>query len=137
MGENKRVAYSPGEFAELFGKSQTWGYRQIYAGKVNAITEHGRILIPAKEIERILEKAGIYNGIEKPKLAQARVQKLPVEQQDIWRRFVKSRRLSSGDASIKPATKSNRVERLGNDSARSRTTVLGKLAASWGSKAKS
>ena len=37
-----RVAFSPGEFAALFGKSQTWGYRQIYAGKVKAIDEYGR-----------------------------------------------------------------------------------------------
>ena len=57
-----RVAYSPGEFAKMFGKSQTWGYRQIYAGKVNAITEHGRILIPAKEVDSILESARPYDG---------------------------------------------------------------------------
>lgn len=42
-GIKRSSAYSPSEFAELFGKSQTWGYRQIYAGKVNAITEHGRV----------------------------------------------------------------------------------------------
>lgn len=62
----KRLAFSPGEFAELFGKSQTWGYRQIYAGNVKTITEYGRILIPASEAEKILAKAGVYNGI-KPK----------------------------------------------------------------------
>ena len=37
----ERVAFSPGEFAALFGKEQTLGYRQIYAGKVKAISEHG------------------------------------------------------------------------------------------------
>ena len=56
---SKRVAYSPAEFAALFGKSQTWGYRQIYAGKVKTITQHGRILIPAAVVERILGEAGI------------------------------------------------------------------------------
>ena len=65
----ERVAFSPGEFAALFGKSQTWGYRQIYSGKVKAITEHGRILIPAAEVEAILQTAGIYNGL-KPKAAK-------------------------------------------------------------------
>ena len=58
----KRVAFSPGEFAQLFGKSQTWGYRQIYAGKVKAITTHGRTLIPAAEVNTILEAAGIFSG---------------------------------------------------------------------------
>ena len=48
--------------AALFGKSQTRSYRQIYAGKVTAITKHGRILIPAADVERILAEAGIYNG---------------------------------------------------------------------------
>jgi hypothetical protein len=61
----KRVAFAPAEFAALFGKSQTWGYRQIYAGKVETITKHGRILIPAADVERILAEAGIYSGEKK------------------------------------------------------------------------
>ena len=65
----QRVAFSPREFAALFGKELTWGYRQLYAGKVKSITEHGRILIPAKEVERILGTAGVYNGL-KPKVAK-------------------------------------------------------------------
>lgn len=85
----KRVAFSPGEFAEMFGKSQTWGYRQIYAGKVTTITEHGRILIPAHEVERILESAGIYDGKPKPKRGK---EKLSDEQQSIWQNFVRMRR---------------------------------------------
>lgn len=91
----KRVAFSPGEFATLFGKSQTWGYRQIYAGKVTAITEHGRILIPAKEVERILETAGIYDG--KPKRAGGKegAQELSGEEQSVWQRFVELRRQKS------------------------------------------
>ncbi len=80
-----RVAFSPGEFASLFGKSQTWGYRQIYAGKVKTVTEIGRILIPAAEVERILGKAGTYNGL-KPKVAK-RGNKL-----DGWRQFIAERR---------------------------------------------
>ena len=56
----ERAALSPKEFASIFGKSQTWGYRQIYAGKVNAVTEVGRILIPVTEIEKILGTATRY-----------------------------------------------------------------------------
>lgn len=55
--EMERVAYTPKEFAALFGKSQTWGYRQIYSGAVAATTEHGRTLIPAREVEKILGSA--------------------------------------------------------------------------------
>ncbi len=81
-----RVALSPKEFAELFGKSQTWGYRQIYAGKVKTITEYGRILIPAAEVERILGEAGIYNGLPKTKN-----QKKSNGLND-WRKFLDQRR---------------------------------------------
>lgn len=82
----QRVAFSPGEFAVLFGKSQTWGYRQIYAGKVKTITEHGRILIPAKEVERILAAAGIYSGEKK------RVPKRAVSKAELWKRVVMGQR---------------------------------------------
>ena len=74
-----RVAYTPKEFAALFGKSQTWGYRQIQAGKVNAIKDYGRILIPAEEVERVLSSAGRYLGITKP-VGEAREFEEPVEE---------------------------------------------------------
>ena len=80
-GDQQRVTFSPGEFAALFGKSQTWGYRQLYAGKVKSITEYGRILIPASEVERILAEAGIYNG-EKKRVAKV------VSTAELWKRFV-------------------------------------------------
>ena len=80
-GDQQRVTFSPGEFAALFGKSQTWGYRQLYAGKVKSITEYGRILIPASEVERILAEAGIYNG-EKKRVAKV------VSKAELWERFV-------------------------------------------------
>src|SRR5476651_952845 len=87
----KRVVFSPGEFAALFGKSQTWGYRQIYAGKVKTITQHGRILIPAAEIERILAEAGIYNG-EKKRVAKT------VSKAALWERVAASlRSAKAGD----------------------------------------
>lgn len=92
-----RVAFSPGEFASLFGKSQTWGYRQIYAGKVKTLTELGRILIPAAEVERILGKAGSYNGL-KPKVPKGG-QKL-----NVWRRFVAAHRKPKDKAMTARAT---------------------------------
>jgi hypothetical protein len=87
MKSSDRVAFSPGEFAELFGKSQTWGYRQIYAEKVKTITEYGRILIPAAEVERILDKAGTYIGLKV---------KVPKKGKSLnaWRQFLADRRKS-------------------------------------------
>jgi hypothetical protein len=88
---SERAAFSPVEFAALFGKSQTWGYRQIYSGSVKAITEHGRILIPAAEVEAILVKAGIYDGLkkaEKPRRNRTVVSKF----QRAWAQFVEERR---------------------------------------------
>lgn len=98
--KDQRVAFSPGEFAALFGKSQTWGYRQIYAGKVKTLTEYGRILIPAKEVERMLASAGIYNGMEKPKAQKARLQKLPEREQNAWQRFIDSRKPKAGRSKL-------------------------------------
>lgn len=130
-----RVAYSPGEFAELFGKSQTWGYRQIYQGKVNAITEHGRILIPAKEVERVLETAGIYNGREKPKAAQKRVENLDEDQLTIWQRFVKLREKPNHIAATSPKPKITESHPSRKWQTSSRKTVLGRLAKAWGKSA--
>lgn len=66
-----RAGYSPAEFAGLFGKHPCWTYRQLYAGKVHAVTTLGRILIPASEVERILAPAEPYNPRPKPKRAPA------------------------------------------------------------------
>jgi hypothetical protein len=59
---DNRIAYSPGEFATLFGKHQTWGYRQLYKGTVKAITQCGRIMIPRAEVDRLLCSAKPYDG---------------------------------------------------------------------------
>lgn len=126
MASSSRVAYSPGEFAKMFGKSQTWGYRQIYAGKVNAITEHGRLLIPAKEVERILESAGIYNGRETtPGKSQKRKQ-LNTEQQEIWKRFIELRR--SGGPMGADATTTSSKRGAGTQS----VDIRARLLRSWG-----
>lgn len=87
----ERVSFSPGEFAALFGKSQTWGYRQIYAQKVSTITEFGRIQIPASEVDRILATAGAYNGL-KPAKTKAEFQKLVPQLKSAWQSFLRKRR---------------------------------------------
>jgi len=61
----RRAAYSPAEFAALCGRHPSWAYRLLYGGKVRALTDLGRILIPASEVERILSSAAPYNP--KPK----------------------------------------------------------------------
>jgi Helix-turn-helix domain len=63
---DKRMVYSPGEFAALFGKHQTWGYRQLYRGTIKAITQCGRIMIPRSEVDRLLSSAKVYAGKVQP-----------------------------------------------------------------------
>jgi len=62
-----RAAYSPAEFAAACGRHPTWTYRLLYSGKIRAITELGRILIPASELERVLSLAQPYDPKPKPK----------------------------------------------------------------------
>jgi hypothetical protein len=64
---SSRAAYSPKEFAASCGRHPTWTYRLLYAGKLQAITEVGRILIPASELERVLALAKRYNPKSKAK----------------------------------------------------------------------
>ena len=52
-----RQAYSLKEFGELFGKSNTWSYRLTYAGKLKTIDGYGKKMVPASEVERILNTA--------------------------------------------------------------------------------
>lgn len=94
--EQIRVAFSPSEFAALFGKEQTWGYRQIYAGKVKTLTEYGRIKIPASEIERILASAERYNGAKaKPVRTREQLEALTTDLQHDWRLFIQKRKISN------------------------------------------
>jgi hypothetical protein len=62
-----RAAYSPAEFAASCGRHPTWAYRLLYANKLKAVTELGRILIPASELERVLGLAEPYNPKPKSK----------------------------------------------------------------------
>lgn len=69
----ERLGYSPAEFAAFFGRSPTWGYRQIYAGRVKPIADCGRIIIPRAEIELVLARRREYNP------TQARGRRTPLE----------------------------------------------------------
>jgi hypothetical protein len=62
-----RAAYSPAEFAGTCGRHPSWAYRLLYSGKIRAVTELGRILIPASELERVLSLAQPYNPQPKEK----------------------------------------------------------------------
>lgn len=66
------VTYTPAEFAAVFGKERTWAYRQLYAGKVQAVTSLGRTLIPKSEVDRLLMEAGRYLG-SKAKVRKAKL----------------------------------------------------------------
>ena len=57
-----KATYTPAEFAEIFGKERTWAYRQLYAGKVKAITKLGQIQIPQSEVDKLLNGAERYLG---------------------------------------------------------------------------
>lgn len=59
----ERVAFTPKEFAAAFGRSETWGYRQLYSSRVKAIQISGRLLIPKSEIDRLLAEAEVYDGV--------------------------------------------------------------------------
>lgn len=58
----QRATLSPEEFAAQFGKQKIWTYRQVYAGRVKAITGFGNMVIPRTELERILSSATTFKG---------------------------------------------------------------------------
>lgn len=64
-----REGYSPAEFARSFGKHASWAYRNLYAGRLKAVTQFGRLLIPRSEMERLTATAETYNP--KPKKPKA------------------------------------------------------------------
>jgi hypothetical protein len=64
---NERLAFSPREFAAALGKSATFAYRQIYAGRIRPISDCGRMMIPRSEIDQFLGRAAEYNPKPKAK----------------------------------------------------------------------
>jgi hypothetical protein len=61
LGE--RAAFSPAEFAALFGRSPTWAYRQIYAARIKPIADCGRLFIPRSEVDSFLARKAAYNPV--------------------------------------------------------------------------
>lgn len=123
----ERVTFSPREFAALFGKSQTWGYRQIYAGRVKAITEYGRILIPAAEVERILATAAGYDG-RPPIAAKTKhgLAKKGPQLKRVWQVYLESRR--SGDSQAPDGPAKVKASAGWHSDVTSRKSALGRLA---------
>jgi len=64
---SERLAFTASEFGNLFGRSATWAYRQIYAGRVKPIFDCGRILVPRSEIDSFLSRRREYNPKPKAK----------------------------------------------------------------------
>jgi hypothetical protein len=66
---SERLALSPREFAAALGKSATFAYRQIYAGRIKPISDCGRMMISRGEIDHFLARAAEYNPKPKAKTA--------------------------------------------------------------------
>jgi hypothetical protein len=64
---SERLAFSPREFAAALGKSATFVYRQIYAGRIRPISDCGRMMISRSEVDRFLSRAAEYNPQPKGK----------------------------------------------------------------------
>ena len=61
----ERAAFSAAEFAALFGKSPSWAYRQIYAGRIKPISDCGDLLIPRSEVDSFVARKAEYNPVER------------------------------------------------------------------------
>ena len=57
----QRLAFTPFECGVVLGKSATFVYRQIYAGRLKPISDAGRMMIPRSELDRFLARAAEYN----------------------------------------------------------------------------
>jgi hypothetical protein len=69
----KRLALTPKEFAQLFGKHAAWAYRQIYSRNVKVIMDRGKMMIPRAEAQQIVKSADFYNS---PKTTSAHLPSL-------------------------------------------------------------
>jgi helix-turn-helix protein len=63
----QRLAFTPFECGVLLGKSATFVYRQIYAGRIKPISDAGRMMIPRSELDRFLARTAHYNPQSKTK----------------------------------------------------------------------
>mgnify|MGYP001946355822 CR=1 FL=1 len=51
-----RVAYTFAEFADQFGRERTWTYKLAAKKKIKVIRGYGKAMVPASEVDRILEE---------------------------------------------------------------------------------
>lgn len=63
---NRKPAFTVAEFADLFGRHKSWAYRLIYANRIKVIESFGRMMIPASEVETVLDSAQVYSGKTPP-----------------------------------------------------------------------
>jgi len=63
----ERLAFSPRESGAVVGKSATYIYRMIYAGKLKPIADCGRLMISRDELQRFLSRGSEYNPQPKAK----------------------------------------------------------------------
>jgi len=95
-----KPAYTVSEFAALFGKERTWGYRQIYAGKVDTVTIFGSIMVPVEEVEKVMATATRYgisgNAIKrKATKKKATSRKQSKTTANAWKKYLSSKRTGS------------------------------------------
>lgn len=60
--------YTPAQFAQLFKKHQSWGYRRIYDGTVEVLAGSPELLIPATEVERFSTTTVRHEVSRKPRV---------------------------------------------------------------------
>ena len=65
----QRLAFTPFECGVVLGKSSTFVYRQIYAGRLKPISDCGRLMISRDELQRFLSRGCEYNPQPKAKRA--------------------------------------------------------------------
>lgn len=116
----EKIAYTVPEFAALFGKERTWGYRQTYAGKVNTITMFGTIMVPVAEVERIMSEASRYgvsgNTVKRraPKKKTAK-RKAKKEASSAWKKYLSTKRQASSSLPISKSATAPRLRMIKGD----------------------
>lgn len=107
-GVTEKRAYSPAEFAKLFGRERTWTYRLRDSGKIKVITDYGRMMVPHSEIARIeadttQRKAKKASSSEDRPLTEEKARgngNEPASSSSQWNAWVKSKKPSQGEGKV-------------------------------------
>ncbi len=51
---SERFLLTPAEFAEIFGRSTRWVYRQIELEHIETVVKNNRCMIPCSEVGRVV-----------------------------------------------------------------------------------